>query len=142
MLYITIRMLHLLAALILCMAILITNLGVSRTLSAEDRRSLRGMLAVQAAAIVVMAITGMTIWLVLGRPAEFYNGNPVFHIKLLLFAALVLLTIPAALHLKAAGCSAEDESSPGHVLVALRLQLVVFIAIPLLAWLVARGIGH
>lgn len=142
MLYTTIRMLHLLAALILGMAILITNLGVSRSLSTEDRRALRSMLVVQIAAAALAALAGMAMWLFLGRPAEFYNGNPVFHTKLLLFTVLILLTIPAALHLKATGHSPEPHRPPGRVLLALRLQLFVLISIPLLAWLMARGIGY
>jgi putative membrane protein len=142
MLYTAIRMLHLLASLVLGMAVLITNLGVSQSLSAEDRRSLRGMLLIQTAAAVVVALAGAAMWLFLGRPAEFYNANPVFHAKLLLFAALVLLAVPAALHLKATGESTAHHRLPGPVILALRLQLIILLSLPLLAWLMARGIGY
>lgn len=143
MLYTIIRLLHLLAALILGMAVLVTNLGISRSLSPEDRRALRGMLLVQVAAAVIAALAGMTLWLFAGRPAEFYNGNPVFHAKLLLFAVLVLLAAPAALHLRVTAIVPEHQQrTPRYVLLALRLQLAALPGILLLAWLMARGVGY
>lgn len=142
MLYTTIRILHLLAALILGMAVLVTNLGVSRSLSAEDRRSLRGMLVIQAVGAVIVAVAGMVMWQFLGRPAGFYSGNPLFHTKLLLFALMMLLALPAALHLRATGSSPGHSRTPRTVLLALRLQLFALISIPVLAWLMARGIGY
>lgn len=142
MLYTTIRIVHLLAALILGMAVLVTNLGIGRSLSPDDRRALRGMLRVQAVGAVIVAAAGAAMWLLPGRPTGFYNGNPVFHTKLLLFAALILLSLPAVRHLKAANSCPGDSMTPGPVLLTLRLQLFVVISLPVLAWLMARGVGY
>lgn len=137
-----IRMLHLLAALILGMAILVTQLGFSRELSTEDRRSLNRMLLVQLIATTAVALAGMALWLATGRPAAFYQENPLFHAKLSLFLVMMLLSLPAAVHLKRAATRNRPTRPPRPVMVALRLQLVLLLCIPVLAWLIARGIGY
>ncbi len=137
-----IRMLHLLAALILGMAILVTQLGFSRQPSPDDRRSLNRMLLVQLIAAIAVALAGMALWLATGRPSDIYLHNPLFHAKLALFMVMMLLSFPAAVYLKRAATPDGNARVSRPVIVALRLQLPLLLCIPMLAWMIARGIGY
>jgi len=86
------------------------------------------------------------IWF--GKGAAFYLHNPVFYIKLALFLAVGLISIPPTLqylrwmrglHSGAAGVVADYQvlRVRRHILV----ELILFALIPLMATLMARGIG-
>lgn len=98
------------------------------------------------AAVLALA-TGVTRLVWFGKGAGFYLHNPVFYIKLALFVAIGLISVPPTLQylrwmrmLKTGtGVAADFE-----VLRARRYvlaELVLFAFIPLLAVLMARGIG-
>jgi putative membrane protein len=99
------------------------------------------------AAVLALA-TGVARLVWFGKGAGFYLHNPVFYIKLALFVAIGLISVPPTLQylrwmrmLKTgAGAAAADF----EVLRARRYvlaELVLFAFIPLLAVLMARGIG-
>jgi putative membrane protein len=99
------------------------------------------------AAVLALA-TGVTRLVWFGKGAGFYLHNPVFYIKLALFVAIGLISVPPTLQylrwmrmLKTGtGVAAADF----EVLRARRYvlaELVLFAFIPLLAVLMARGIG-
>lgn len=138
MLYTLLRIVHLLAALTLAMAIVIPALAAGTRLGQEERQGLRRMLAVQGAAAGVTGIAGALLWLGTGRPAVFFSDNPLFHAKLGLFALLVLLALP----LLRALYGSTAARLPRAVIFCIRLQTLVLLAIPVLAWMMARGIGH
>jgi putative membrane protein len=99
------------------------------------------------AAVLALA-TGVARLVWFGKGAGFYLHNPVFYIKLALFVAIGLISVPPTLQylrwmrmLKTGtGVAAADF----EVLRARRYvlaELVLFAFIPLLAVLMARGIG-
>ncbi|HEV8644861.1 MAG TPA: DUF2214 family protein [Burkholderiales bacterium] len=99
------------------------------------------------AAILALA-TGVARLVWFGKGTGFYLQNPVFYIKLALFVAIGLISVPPTMQylrwmrmLKTgAGAVAPDF----EVLRARRyvlVELVLFAFIPLLAVLLARGIG-
>lgn len=99
------------------------------------------------AAMLALA-TGVARLVWYGKGAVFYLHNPVFYLKLALFVAIGLISIPPTiqylrwmrlLKTSAGAVAAEFEvlRSRRYVLV----ELVLFALIPLLAVLMARGIG-
>jgi putative membrane protein len=99
------------------------------------------------AAVLALA-TGVARLVWFGKGAGFYLHNPVFYIKLALFVAIGLISVPPTMQylrwmrmLKTgAGAVAVDF----EILRARRYvlaELVLFAFIPLLAVLMARGIG-
>ena len=99
------------------------------------------------AAVLALA-TGIARLFWYGKGAVFYLHNPVFYLKLALFVAIGLISIPPTIQYlrwmrllkKSAGAVAADFEvlrSRRYVLV----ELVLFALIPLLAVLMARGIG-
>jgi putative membrane protein len=98
-----------------------------------------------AAVLALASGAARLVWF--GKGAGFYLHNPVFYIKLALFVAIGLISIPPTMQylrwmraLKTgAGAAADFEvlRARRYVLV----ELVLFAFIPLLAVLMARGIG-
>ena len=83
-----------------------------------------------------------------GKGAAFYLHNPVFYFKLALFAAVGLISIPPTLQylrwLRGVKAGTANVAADYQVLRVRRLvlvELVLFALIPLMATLMARGIG-
>lgn len=103
-------------------------------------------LAYLIGAIAVLATGLARVFFFAKRPA-FYAGNPVFWIKMALFLAVALLSLPPTFHYIASAKAAPAGDlvvAPG-VLRRMRgiiaAQLALFALIPLAAALMARGIG-
>ena len=99
------------------------------------------------AAIVALA-TGVARVVWFGKGAAFYLHNPVFHIKLALFLAVGLLSIPPTLQflrwmrsLKDGATNVAAAYQIARVRRYIHAELTLFVFIPLMAALMARGIG-
>jgi len=91
--------------------------------------------------------TGIARLVWFGKGPTFYLHNPVLYIKLALFIAVGLMSIPPTLQIlrwkKGVG-SGPDAPAPWQVLRVRRyllVELALFALIPLMAVLLARGIG-
>jgi putative membrane protein len=118
--------------------------GVERL---DPRRLVRADLGYLIAAIAVLA-SGLARALAGAKPWVFYAGNPGFHLKLGLFVLVGLVSIaPTVAFLRwrrAAAADANFRVAPDAWRCARRLVLIelhLVAAIPLLAALMARGIG-
>jgi putative membrane protein len=95
-------------------------------------------------AALSLLTVGLTLWLGgYGKPAVFYSGNPIFHLKLGLFVSVGLLSIyPTVFFVKnRKGDPHELVSIPKSIFWMIRLQLLLIFTIPILAGLMAKGIG-
>ena len=104
------------------------------------------LLYVAAAALALGSGVARVVWF--GKGAAFYLHNPVFYVKLALFAAVGLLSIPPTLQylrwLNSLKSGTPDAAADYQVLRVRRYilaELVLFAFIPLMATLMARGIG-
>lgn len=143
MLYSLFRLLHLLALLALAGAIVIQNMAIAERVSAEDVANLGKLNRVVAISAAIVVFLGLVLWLGVGRPAAFYNGNPLFHAKLGLIVVLAALSAPVTVFLRRGRQVARGDTIgvPRGVRLALRGQLALLGFITVLAWLMARGIG-
>jgi putative membrane protein len=96
-------------------------------------------------AIAIIA-TGLARLFFFAKGPAFYAGNPVFWIKMALFLAVGLLSLPPTLHYlrAAAPLGGEVVVAPAdyrRVRRFITAELAVFAVIPLAATLMARGIG-
>ena len=110
------------------------------------RRLARIDLLYMLAAVMALA-TGVVRLVWLGKGPAFYLHNPVFYIKLALFAAVGLLSIPPTLQylrwmkaLKGGGASPQAYQVTRAGLYV-KAELLLFALIPLMAVLMSRGIG-
>ena len=83
-----------------------------------------------------------------GKGAAFYLHNPVFYIKIALFLAVGLISIPPTLQylrwMRSLNSGATNVVADYQVLRVRRhilIELALFALIPLMATLMARGIG-
>jgi putative membrane protein len=98
------------------------------------------------AAILALA-TGVTRLVWFGKGAAFYLHNPVLYIKLALFVAVGLMSVPPTRQflrwtreLKSGGVRPEPYQV-ARVSRYLLVELILFTLIPLMAVMMARGIG-
>lgn len=90
---------------------------------------------------------GLGLWFGVGKPASFYTGNPVFHIKVTLFVVIGLLSIyPTVMFTRLRRANREQVAEHGVALGAAlirikRSELLLIILLPLLAVVMAQGIG-
>jgi len=95
------------------------------------------------ASISVFA-AGLTLWLgAYGKPADWYSKNWIFHLKLTLLVIIGLLSIyPTIFFLKnRKGNPDEQVAIPSSIKKIITLELLLLALIPILAGLMARGIG-
>ena len=142
MLYTFIRTLHIVAIFVLTGALVIENMALKPTINGEDARNLAKVDAVYGIAAVLTLLFGLTLWLWVGKPSEFYSLNPIFQFKLGLFFLLALLSIyPTMFFLRNRKSTADAIEVPPAIGILTKLELVLLFIIPLLAFLMTRGIG-
>lgn len=93
---------------------------------------------------VLLVAAGLTLWLGVGKPAEYYTKNPVFHLKLTLAVVIGLISIyPTVFYIKKSrGKDLEAQIPvPSGIKKAIILQIALLALIPMLAILAARGIS-
>jgi putative membrane protein len=104
------------------------------------------LLYMGAAVLVLGSGAVRVVWF--GKGATFYLHNPVFYIKLALFLAVGLISIPPTLQylrwMRSLNSGAANVAADYQVLRARRhifAELILFAFIPLMATFMARGIG-
>ena len=78
-----------------------------------------------------------------GKASAFYSANPLFHTKLGLFALVAAMSLFPTVALLKLQRQAGDvlAVSPSIVLIK-RLELLLLMTFPLLAALIAKGVGN
>ena len=142
MAYILLRYLHLIAVVVLAGGIIIENMATRPRITSEDVRNLARIDALCGLSVVLLLGFGLTLWFAVGKPADFYSTNPVFLAKLGLFGLLLAVaSYPAVFFFRNRGFEGEELEVPKALLFCLRFELILLVLIPILAWLMARGVG-
>ena len=142
MLDILIRYLHLGAVLVLAATLIIENMAMAPQINREDIRNLLKVDAAYGLSAVVILSCGLLLWFTGPKPSSFYSSNPVFHAKVGLFVVVGLLSIyPTVFLFRHRKSEAETVAVPIGVRRVLRLELLLLVFIPVLAFLMARGVG-
>ena len=142
MAYILLRYLHLIAVVVLAGGIIIENMATRPRITSEDARNLARIDALCGLSVVLLLGFGLTLWFAVGKPADFYSTNPVFLAKLGLFGLLLAVaSYPAVFFFRNRGFEGEELEVPKALLFCLRFELILLVLIPILAWLMARGVG-
>jgi putative membrane protein len=141
---IILRYLHFISIFAIVGSLVSEHLLLKNSLSRRELDRLSKIDAVYGLAALVLLGVGMTLWLGgIGKPTDFYSKNPIFHVKLTLFVLIGILSIyPTVFFLKNRKGDPEEEIAvPKGIFWSLRLELLLLFAIPILAGLMAKGIG-
>ena len=142
MLYELFRYLHFFAIFGLAATLVIENMAIKPLINSEDARNLARVDSYYGMSAGLVFLFGLTLWLWVGKPAEFYSSNPLFHAKLGLFLVVALLSIyPTVFFIRNRNNASDSISVPGAVRVIMRLELALLLVMPVLGTLIARGIG-
>lgn len=140
--------LHYIAIMALMGSLISEHLILKPGISGQQIRSLAGIDLVYGIAAIVVLATGLLRWFVYGKGSEFYLSNPLFHLKLTLFVVMGVLSIfPTVKFLKwrkqiKRGESPDiDNKAAKRLLMFIRIELLLVAIIPLLAVMIARGVG-
>jgi|SRR6267142_3297096 len=101
--------------------------------------------AVYGAAALSLLMAGLILWLgSVGKPSWFYSMNWVFHTKITLFALVGLISIyPTVFFMRNRKGDADKVIEvPKSIFISLRIELLLLFIIPLLAGLMAHGVGY
>jgi len=148
--YILIPYLHYLGIMTLMGALISEHILLKPGIGRPQIRTLAVVDLIYGIAAAVVLITGLLRWFVRAeffKGAEFFNTNPLFHIKITLFVVVVLLSIfPTVKILKWRKMARSNETfevgarEAKKQLMFIRIELLLVALIPLLAVMVARGI--
>jgi putative membrane protein len=130
-------------------AFLVTELYLcSRDLQPPQVRTLAQVDLLYMLAAIAVLVTGLLRLFAVGKGAGFYLHNPVFYIKIALFVAVGLISILPTLQFmqwnRALKAGADRILRDADIVTARRyiiLELALLAFIPLMAVLMARGIG-
>lgn len=118
-------------------------------MSAAVMRRLRGFDAGYGLAALAIVITGLLRVFFFGKGADYYAHNHIFWAKMFLFVVVALLSIaPTVQFLRAGRAAAPDgtirfqDRQFSRTRTILFSEAGLFVLIPLMAVLMARGIGY
>lgn len=117
-------------------------MAIKPEINSEDARNLARVDAICGLSSLLLILFGLILWFGVGKPADFYSVNPIFLAKMGLVGLLLLLaSYPALFFFRHRNFAGESLCVPGAVRLCLRVEIAVIILIPILATLMARGIG-
>ncbi len=138
------RYLHFIAVFAVVGAIVAEQFMVSKSMTRGQIKKIAIVDGIYGLGAILALIGGVILWFWVGKPAEFYTKNWLFHTKLTLFVVLGLLsaypTIFFLKHRKGNDLNTEIRV-PSIVFFCLRLELILLFIIPIVATLMSLGIG-
>ncbi|NAW65903.1 DUF2214 family protein [Photobacterium halotolerans] len=139
---IVIRYFHFIGIFALFSVLVVEHMLIKRRLTAEEMHRLARLDALYGISAVVVLLAGLVMWFLVGKPAAFYTANPVFHAKVTLFLIVAALSVfPTVFFYRHRRTTRETIPVPPVIVILIRLELLLLLAIPLLAVLMAKGIG-
>ena len=138
-----IRYLHFLGILTLAGALIGQAVLMKPEMERRSIRLLSRLDKIYAISVLVVLGAGLSLWFWVGKPSVFYQLNPLFHLKTTLFLIIGIVSIYPTIFF-----NRERKGEDGEVVKLSRLlrtsvwvELILLAAMPLLATLMARGIG-
>ncbi|MEQ9210339.1 MAG: DUF2214 family protein [Pseudomonadales bacterium] len=139
---ILVRYAHFLGIIVFASLLVAEHILVKGKLSDQDLKRVLIIDAAYGVSALFVLIAGLTLWLWVGKPAEFYNANPVFHAKFGIFILMAIISIyPTCFYLKNRKMTGGFLEVPKAVVNAIRLESLLLVLIPLLAVFMAKGYG-
>ncbi len=138
------KYLHFISIFAIVSALVAEHLLLKPQLQRAEIARLAKIDAVYGIAALTLLFAGLMLWLKVGKPADFYTYNWIFHIKLAAYIAIGLLSIYPTIFFMKNRKGALDElvSIPKLLIWCIRIELILLFLMPLAATLMARGVGY
>jgi putative membrane protein len=141
---IILRYVHFISIFTIVSSLVSEHLLLKKELTRAEIARLARIDAVYGIAALTLLGAGLTLWLGgIGKPAVVYSKNWIFHTKITLFVLVGLLSIyPTVFFNKQRkGSPSEVVTLPNSIFWMLRFEIALLFIIPLLAGLMAHGVG-
>ncbi len=140
---IILRYVHFISIFIIVGTLVSEYLLLKKEMTPTELNRLSRIDAVYGLAAVTLLGVGLTLWLGgIGKPSIYYTQNWIFILKISLFAVIGLLSVyPTIFFIKKRRSVEQKIKIPSSIFWMLRLELFLLFIIPLLAGLMARGVG-
>ncbi|HOX84338.1 MAG TPA: DUF2214 family protein [Chryseolinea sp.] len=141
---IILRYIHFVSIFAIVGSLVSEHLLLKKELTRAEIKRISTIDAVYGIAALTLLTAGMTLWLGgFGKPSVYYTKNSIFHTKITLFITVGLLSIyPTIFFIKnRKGNPDEMIKIPSSIFWMLRFELLLLFVIPLLAGLMAHGVG-
>ena len=141
---ILVRYVHFIGIFTLVGTLIAEHLLLKKELTRGEIRRIAVVDAIYGLAAMVVIGAGLTLWFSgIGKPSIYYSKNWIFHMKLTSVGIVALLSIyPTIFFTKnRKGDPKEVVKVPSSVFMLIRIALLLLFLTPLLAALMARGVG-
>lgn len=142
---ILLRYLHFISIFAIVGALVSEHLLLKKELTRAEIARLATIDAIYGIAAMLLLAAGLTLWLSgVGKPSMVYTKNGIFHAKITCFALIGIMSIyPTVFFIKnRKGDKTEVVHVPKSIFWLLRFELLLLFVIPLLAGLMAHGVGY
>ena len=142
---IALRYIHFISIFAIVGSLVSEHILLKKSMTREEIGRVARIDAVYGIAALILLAAGLTLWLgSVGKPSWFYSKNWIFHLKITLFGVIGILSIfPTVFFLRnRKGTATESVVVPASVFLMLRIELVLLLIVPLLAGLMAHGVGY
>lgn len=140
---IVVRYFHFIGLFVWVGALTAEHLLLKPRMSRQEIKRLATIDGIYGLSAIIVIAAGLAMWFWVGKPAEFYTKNWIFHTKVTLAILVGILSIyPTIYFIKQRKGEAEEVIElPKSIKMLVRLELLLMLLIPLLAVLMAKGIG-
>jgi putative membrane protein len=143
----TLAWLHYLAMMFLAAALIAEHLMFSPRPDLAIARKIVIVDLIYGVSLLVVLVTGFGRLFHGGKGALFYMQNAAYHTKFTLFVVMAAIWIYPAIKffgwrrtLRGGGTPSMSDAEARRVFMAIRIQLLILVVIPLLAAMMARGV--
>ena len=137
-----IRYFHFFGILLFSSALFIQIFLISDKVSAEQMRRIARSDAMAGMSTLVVVISGLLLWFMVGKPSAYYSSNWIFYLKLFTLFLIILLAIkPAVFFARNRRRTDAVIEIPKRVITQIRAEVALLLLMPMFAVFMARGYG-
>ncbi|MTI20889.1 DUF2214 family protein [Fulvivirga sp. RKSG066] len=137
------RYIHFLGIMIVFAMVVVEFVLIQKQVSRKLVKKLFVIDGIYGLSSLIVVAAGLYLWFGTGKPEAYYNQNGLFHAKVGLFVLVGILSLwPTVFYFKnRKGASDDVITIPSRIKKIVLVELVLLIIIPVLATLMAQGVG-
>ncbi len=138
-----IRYIHFIGIMIVFAMVCVENILLKPAITRKTVKQLFNVDGLYGLFSLIVVAAGLYLWFGVGKPAAYYSQNGIFHTKVGLFIVVGILSIwPTVFYFKnRKGDENDMVEIPNNLRRIVRVEILLLIIIPILATLMAQGVG-